>query len=207
MGILTPTPQLTILEWLAVKIPAHPLLRGAMVVLMVLAIALFINKPAVADESLEYGVKAAFLSKFGSYVEWPATAFSSPTSPLNLCLAGNVDQFGPTLEKVIGGENINGRGVVVRRIKTVERNAGCHILYIGTSESQRSAQIVETVRGNNVLTVSDGGSNGIIDFVITNNRVRFNIDDEAAAQNGLVISSRLLSLALNVKRRASKGEQ
>lgn len=190
----------------AVKIPAHSLLRGTLVVLMALAIML-INKHAVADESLEYGVKAAFLSKFGSYVEWPATAFISPTSPFNLCLTENANQFGSTLEKVIGGESINGRGVVIRRIKTVERNAGCHILYIGASDSQRAAQIIESVRGNNVLTVGDGGSNGIIDFVITNNRVRFNIDDEAAAQNGLVISSRLLSLALNVKRRNSKGDQ
>ena len=189
------------------KIPAHSLLRGTLVVLIALAIIFLLNKPAVADESLEYGVKAAFLSKFGSYVEWPATAFISPTSPFNLCLTGSADQFSSTLEKVIGGESINGRGVVIRRIKTVERNAGCHILYVGATESERSAQIIESVRGNNVLTVGDGGSNGIIDFVITNNRVRFNIDDEAAAQNGLVISSRLLSLALNVKRRNSKGDQ
>lgn len=182
-------------------------LRTILPILAALSIGLVPGGVAVADESLEYGVKAAFLSKFGSYVEWPATAFISPTSPFNLCLTENADQFGPTLEKVIGGETINGRGVVIRRIKTVERNAGCHILYIGASDSQRAEQIIESVRGNNVLTVGDGGSNGIIDFVITNNRVRFNIDDEAAAQNGLVISSRLLSLALNVKRRNSKEGQ
>jgi hypothetical protein len=181
-------------------------LRIVLIILAALGLGVMPGGVAVADESLEYGVKAAFLTKFGSYVEWPATAFASPTSPFNLCLTGGADQFGSTLEKVVSGESINGRGVVIRRIKTVEQNAGCHILYIGASESQRSTQIIESVRGNNVLTVGDGGSNGIIDFVITNNRVRFNIDDEAAAQNGLVISSRLLSLALNVKRRSSKGE-
>lgn len=180
-------------------------LRTVMI-LAALSIGVMAGGVAIADESLEYGVKAAFLTKFGSYVEWPETAFASPTSPFNLCLTGSADQFGSTLEKVLSGESINGRGVVIRRINTVERNAGCHILYIGASESQRAAQIIESVRGNNVLTVGDGGSNGIIDFVVTNNRVRFNIDDEAAAQNGLVISSRLLSLALNVKRRSSKGE-
>ncbi len=191
----------------AAYLTAHRFSPRTLAVIMALAIMLLVNKRAVADESVEYGVKAAFLSKFGSYVEWPATAFISPTSPFNLCLTGSADQFGSTLEKVIGGESINGRSVVIRQIKTVERNAGCHILYIGASESQRAAQIIESVRGNNVLTVSDSGSNGIIDFVITNNRVRFNIDDEAAAQNGLVVSSRLLSLALNVKRRNSKGDQ
>jgi hypothetical protein len=58
-----------------------------------------------------------------------------------------------------------------------------------------------------VLTVTDsgaGGGAGIIDFVVRDNRVRFDINDEAAAQNGLVISSKLLNLALNVKPRRSK---
>ncbi|HSI38636.1 MAG TPA: YfiR family protein [Methylotenera sp.] len=182
--------------------------RHAIAVLMVLGLVLLPAKAAMADDSLEYGVKAAFLYKFSFYVEWPAAAFTSPTSPINLCIAGGGDPFGPALEKVAGGESVNGRSVVVRRIKTVERDAGCHILYIGASEAQRSAQIMETVRGSNVLTVSDtggAGETGIIDFVIVNNRVRFNIDDEAAAQNGLVISSKLMSLALNVKRRTTQG--
>lgn len=157
----------------------------------------------------EYALKAAFLYKFGLFVEWPSSAFSSPTSPFNLCVAEE-DPFGKSLDKAVAGERINGRNVVIRRLKTVGRDSGCHILYIGGSDAQRGAQIIEAVRGSGVLTVSDvrGSTSGagIIDFVIKNNRVRFDIDDEAAAQNGLVISSKLLSLALNVKRRASSKE-
>lgn len=187
---------------------AYIRLRTALGVLTLLCSLFIPNGVAVADESLEYGVKAAFLYKFSFYVEWPAAAFTSPTSPINLCIAGGGDPFGPALEKVASGDSVNGRSVVVRRIKTVEPDAGCHILYVGASEAQRSDQIMETVHGSNVLTVSDAGgagATGIIDFVIVNNRVRFNIDDEAAAQNGLVISSKLMSLALNVKRRTTQG--
>ena len=165
---------------------------------------------ATAHAQVEvYALKAALLSKFGLYVEWPSSAFSSPTSPFNLCIAGE-DPFGKSLDKVVAGERINDRNVVSRRLKTVGRNSGCHILYIGGSDEQRGEQIIEAVRGGSVLTVSDAGGSttaaGIIDFVIKDNRVRFDIDDEAAAQNGLVISSKLLSLALNVKRRASSKE-
>lgn len=155
----------------------------------------------------EYALKAAFLSKFGLYVEWPSSAFSSPTSPFNLCVAGD-DPFGKLLDKAVAGERINGRNVVIRRLKTVGRDSGCHLLYIGGSDAQSGVQIIEAVRGSSVLTVSGvrgyGSGAGIIDFVISDNRVRFDIDDEAAAQNGLVISSKLMSLALNVKRRTSK---
>lgn len=160
---------------------------------------------AQADENV---VKAALLSKFGLYVEWPSSTFAAPASPVNLCVAGD-DPFGETLDKVVAGARIEGRNVVIRRLKTVRRDSGCHILYIGSSDAQRGAQIIDAVRGSSVLTVSDAGSRpgaGIIDFVVNENRVRFDIDEAAAAENGLVISSKLMSLAVNVKRRAPSKE-
>jgi hypothetical protein len=163
---------------------------------------------ATADESLERSVEAAFLYKFGHYVEWPESAFASPTSPFNLCIVGD-DPFGSTLDKVVEGESINGRSIVIRRLKKLAKDSGCHILYLGNSETQDADQIMEDIRDSNILTVSDtdnsgAGGTGIIAFVIANNHVRFNIDDEAAAQNKLVISSKLLDVALNVKQRKTK---
>jgi hypothetical protein len=167
---------------------------------------------ATADESLEHSVEAAFLYKFGHFVEWPESAFASPASPFNLCIVGD-DPFGPTLDKVVEGELIDGHSIVIHRLKKMEKDSGCHILYLGNSDAQSAARIIADVRGNNILTVSStdesgsdesGSSAGIIDFVIANNHVRFNIDDEAAAQNKLVISSKLLDVALNVKQRKAK---
>ena len=112
------------------------------------------------------------------------------------------------LDKAVSDQKIDGRAIVIRRLKTVTRDAGCHILYLGDPKMPRSAQVFEAVRGSNVLTVSDdrvpGTTAGIVHFVIKDNRVRFNIDDEAAAQNGLAISSKLMSLALDVKRKAPR---
>ena len=156
---------------------------------------------AIADESLEEGIKAAYLYKFSSYVDWPSTAFTSPTSPFTLCLLGSNDQFNATLKKIVREESVNGHKIVVNEIRTPEKEAGCHILYIGTTESQDLSTIIDNMRGSNVLTVSDNADQGIIGFTIINNRLRFNIDAAAAAENGLVISSRLLRLAVNVKRR------
>lgn len=184
--------------------------RADLAALAFICIVLIPGAIATAHAEVEeYALKAASLSKFGRYVEWPDSAFSSPTGSFNLCVAGE-DPFGEFLDKAVAGERINGHGIVIRRLKTVGRDSGCHILYIGGSDAQRGVQIIEAVRGSSVLTVSDtrghGSSAGIINFVIKDNRVRFEIDDEAAAQNELVISSKLLSLALNVKRRASKQE-
>lgn len=160
--------------------------------------------PTLAQDSLEYPVKAAFLVRFGDYVEWPAAAFASPTAPLQLCIVGD-DPFGPILEKVAAGQPSRGRSVEVKRLRAPRADSGCHIAFIARSESARMAQVLDGLRGAPVLTVTDQKSPpvGIINFTIKEERVRFDIDDEAAMQSGLAISSKLLALALNV--RATRG--
>jgi hypothetical protein len=159
---------------------------------------------AAENEPLEFVVKAAYLAKFGLYVEWPNTAFSSASSAFNLCVVGE-DPFGAALDKAAANQRIGNRAIVVRRLKTVERDSGCHVLYISSADRRSIRQVVETVHGSNVLVVSDAASQAavgsIINFIIKDNRVRFDIDEEAAAKNGLTISSKLLGLALNVKRK------
>jgi hypothetical protein len=158
----------------------------------------------IAAESLEYAVKAAYLSKFALYVEWPTAAFSSPNSAVDLCVAGE-DPFGAMLEKAAKGQFIGGRTIVVRRLQAIAPDSGCHILYIRGVDTQLVRQIIEGLRGRGVLTVTDAHGpeaiGGIINFVMKDNRVRFEIDNEAAVQNGFNISSQLLKLALNVKSR------
>ena len=159
------------------------------------------HQMAAADEpSLEVAVKAAFLAKFGAYVDWPSTAFDGPSAPLTVCVAGN-DPFGPALDKAIAGQHVGDRAIAVKRLKTVTPHAGCQILYLGANDAQTLAQSLDAVRGDSVLTVTDGAKGdavGVIDFVLNDNRVRFDIDDRAASANGLQISSKLLSLALSV---------
>jgi hypothetical protein len=153
---------------------------------------------------LEYQVKAAYLSKFGIFVDWPKSAFDSPQSPLVLCVAG-ADPFGDALDKIAQGQRIANRGITVKRLKAVARDSGCDILYAGGSDEQSIDQALNAVDGAGVLTVTDSVPDshaaGIVEFVVQDNRVRFNIDEAAAAKNGLTISSHLLSLALNVRPR------
>lgn len=162
---------------------------------------------AAEGDSLEYTVKAAYLTKFGIYVEWPEAVFAAPGNPINLCVIGE-DPFGSMLDTAAAAQRIDNRAIAVRRLKAVARDSACHVLYIGASEAARVTQIVELLRGTPVLTVSDtrGNANAgpVISFVLKDNRVRFTIDEEAAAQNGLNISSKLLGLALSVKPKSAR---
>jgi len=178
---------------------------AGLAVAVIAAMGLMAFAPGASDSSmLEYQVKAAYLSKFGIFIDWPKTTFDTPQSPVVLCLVG-ADPFGDTLDKIVQGQHIGNRPVVIRRLKAVARDSGCTILYAGGSDEQSVDQALAAVNGLGVLTVTDSVPDshapGIVEFVVQDNRVRFNIDDQAAAKNGITISSHLLSLALNVRPR------
>jgi hypothetical protein len=166
--------------------------------------ALLVSAAAGAlAQSLEYPVKAAFLYKFGPFVEWPAVAFDGPAAPFFLCVAGD-DPFGPILDQAVAGQHVGRHPVTVRRLPKAEHGGPvCHVLYAAGSKTQPPAQMLTAVQGEPVLTVTDDshgdGSHGMISFVLQNSRVRFDIDARAAQQSGLAISSKLLSLAVNVR--------
>ncbi len=91
-------------------------------------------------------------------------------------------------------------------MRAVTQTSECHIVYAGGSAVQPVYAILDTVRGLPVLTVTShapASEAGIVNFVVVEGRVRFEIDDDAAAQNGLAISSKLLSLALRVRPRGA----
>jgi hypothetical protein len=157
------------------------------------------------DLYLEKAVKAAYLYKFGGFVEWPAGAFPSPTSAFQLCVVGD-DPFGPLLDRAVQGQQIKGRSITLRRLPVAERDAPCHIMFVSGSDAQSVPDGLAAVRGMPILTITDAArdadAKGIIHFVIRDNRVRFEIDDRTAAESGLSISSKVLSLAVAVRPRS-----
>jgi YfiR/HmsC-like len=157
--------------------------------------------PALAQASEEL-VKATFVFRFTSFVTWPSSAFADPQAPIVLCVIGS-DPFVRTLRGVIVGQRVNDRPFEVRRLEDATSAAQCHVLYV---VGDRADDTLRAVRESPVLTITDGAlggsARGIMHFVIVDDRVRFHIDDASAAEGGLFMSSRLLSLAVSVRRRA-----
>jgi hypothetical protein len=166
-----------------------------------LVLALAAGVVAAQGAQLETAIKATYLYKFEGYVAWPNGTFSSPSSPISLCVVGD-DPFGAVLDQAVSHQPAGERPVTVRRISAASESSGCQIMFLsGSPESVTEA--LHAVHGAPILTVTDeedGDSPaGMINFIVKDNRVRFEIDDGAASQSGLAISSDLLKLALSVK--------
>lgn len=158
--------------------------------------------PAMAQASsaasLEYSVKANYLIRFAAFVEWPSRVFAHAQSPIVICVAGR-DPFGTALDRAARGRTAYGRPLTVRRLAASEAVVGCHILYVGQGAENLPAAAAEEP---GLLVVTDAATaptRGAIHFVLSDTRVRFHIDQQAAMRSGLAISSRLLNLALSVR--------
>lgn len=155
-------------------------------------------QPLSAQSNLEYSVKANYLVRFAAFVDWPAGAFANPQSPVVICVIGR-DPFGQVLDRAAASQTAYGRSLSVRRPTTLEAAAACHIYYV----SQGGAAIATALEGRpGQLSVTDAvvaPRRGMIHFVVSDARVRFHVDQGAAARARLSLSSRLLNLALSVQ--------
>lgn len=156
--------------------------------------------PAMAQgTALELAVKATYLYKIAAFITWPPTAPLPPS--FNICILGN-DPFGPVLDQAIQGQTVDGRPVAAIRLRALPDPMACQMIYISDLRVQPAA-VLAALRGKPVVTVTDGATDpsarGIINFIIADNRVRFEIDNGAAMQSHLTISSKLLSLAVRVR--------
>lgn len=143
-------------------------------------------------------VEAAYLSKLPPFVKWPRSAFESPAGPLNICVVG-ADPFGAALDRMVSGQRVGRHPIAVKRLSRFEKNDGCHVLWLGALKGQELADALAAARGAPVLTVTDGAgdqpSRAMVDFDSRAARVSIAVDSAAAQSSGLVVSSKLLSLA------------
>lgn len=167
-----------------------------------MALAMAAAGPAVARAAEpvpapEYQVKAVFLFNFAQFVDWPATAFADAQAPLVIGVLGD-DPFGPYLDKLVQSEKVGGRPLLVRRFQRLEDAAACHILFVarGAAPAER---VAAALHGHSVLTVGDMDNfarlGGMVRFVTENGKIRLRINVDAAKEEGLVVSSKLLRWA------------
>jgi hypothetical protein len=150
----------------------------------------------------EYEVKAAFLAKFASFVEWPEGSGAAGGSRRCIAVVGQ-DPFGAVLDEVVKGK------FAIRRFRPGQEPSGCQIVFVSASEGKRLAPLLEHLRRSATLTVGDMPAfceqGGMINLALTNDHVSLEINPEAAGQARLQLSSKLLSLARIVRQAGQAG--
>ncbi|HEV7577632.1 MAG TPA: YfiR family protein [Caldimonas sp.] len=159
-------------------------------------------QPAVAAEAgpAESQIKAAFICKFGNYVEWPTGRKSADAAFVIGALTGSAGV--EELTRAAVGRTVNGRPIVVRQLGPRDAIDDVAILYVARSHPAPLAETLAAARRRPILTITEADDalavGGIVNFVVVDDRVRFDIALPAAEQGNLKISGRLLALARKV---------
>jgi hypothetical protein len=157
------------------------------------------------SNDVENQVKATYLYKFATYVEWPTTE-AAPNVPFTIGVIGS-DEIAADLKNLVNGHLINNRAVEVVPLKPNAPNAAAptvQILFVGKQGSAAAQKsILKAVQSQPVLTVTetpDGLEDGsIINLLNDDNHVRFEVSLTQAERSGLKISARLLKVAKKVE--------
>jgi hypothetical protein len=175
--------------------------RAPALAILLLLVTACNAKLAIAQSSgpSQFDVQAVYLFDFAKFVRWPA---GSETGPIVLCVAAE-SSYTANLKKIIAGERIDNRALVVQPVQRPADEAGCHILFIGAAAKDRLDSLLTATAGHSTLTVSDVPGfldhGGMINFLVIDNRVRFSIDLRPVQRSGISLSSELLKVAVRVK--------
>ena len=165
----------------------------------------------------EYDVKAAFLYNFIKFTDWPE---GKPAKP-NMIIIGILgqDQFGNSFD-TIKNKTIDNKMLVIKQFgkfadlcKDTNNTANscpnledlkkCHLLFICKSETPQLIQILEAISAGSVLTAGECDkfldAGGMINFILRENKVAFEINTAAAKDAKIQINSRVLRLAKRIK--------
>ena len=162
-----------------------------------------------SNESSEYLIKAGFIYNFAQLVQWPTGAFAQADSPIVIGIFGT-DPFGGIIDRVVENKKLGERSLIVKRLKRGASVKDCNILFVSASETPHLDEIIQSTKGMPILTIGETPGfavrGGIINLTLEGNKVRFEINIDAAKQANLSISSRLLALARIVPGQATAAD-
>lgn len=154
---------------------------------------------AVASETQEAQVEAAFIYQFTNYVEWPDTdKNSNPDKPFVISILGE-SPVEPGLVEIAKRKTVNGHKIEIRKIETPSRISECRIIFAKVDEEETLKEIIKRAEAHHVLVITRGEGlleqGAMINFVVEDEKLRFEINRSTIEKAGLHVSSQLLKLA------------
>ena len=161
-------------------------------------------RPSPSGQATDAQAKAAWILNFARFVEWPSNAFTSSQSPILVGVLGK-DPITQDLQATLERQLIHGRRFLVRPVATDPELRACQILFVSSTERRRLRELPDRIRGACVLTVGDTDDfldhGGVINFVLREKSVRFEINITTAQAAGIKLDANLLRVALAVRGR------
>lgn len=157
-------------------------------------------KPMDGSTDVNSKFKAIYLYSFATkYVEWPAKYKEGDF------IFGILGESGltPELEKVVSAKKVGLQTAIVKTFDSPEKLDFCHILYVSPENSDKMGKVLAKLKGKNTLIITERSGlakeGAAINFVVIDNKVKFELNESNVAKYGLNLNSGLAPLAIVVK--------
>ena len=171
-------------------------LKGNASCIAIILTLLFCPLLPSAEESVEHQVKAAFIHKFIKFTKWPKAAFSSDISPILIGVYGESPIWSGL--KNLENKTVMGRRLKIFKVHESDLKKKYHIIFVSKAKTDEADSLLNKNNKSGMMTIgeSDGFAEkgGMINFVIVEGKLRFEINIAAIERSGLKLSSKLLRL-------------
>jgi hypothetical protein len=155
----------------------------------------------IQSEVEEYEAKAAFMYNFTKFVEWDNSL--NNTSTFNIGILGDSPIVGP-LNELAANKKINNKKINILKYHDASDIKTCHMLFIPENTSPENIKkFLQAPSVKNALIISEQKGDldlgSAINFLIVNNKIKFEVNLNSLNRSNIKASSQLLKLALNIK--------
>lgn len=143
----------------------------------------------------DYKFHSIYVYNFTKYIEWPQNA-----GAFRIAILGSDATVLDSFQKMAETKQVSGNKIEVEQARNINNLMDCNILFVPESESYAASKAIEKCKGKNTLVITE--KNGLIDngscinFVLVDNRLKFEISRSAIESAGLKVSSQLLQMGI-----------
>ncbi|PZR32059.1 MAG: DUF4154 domain-containing protein [Azospira oryzae] len=164
---------------------------------LVAAVLMMVSGATFAqDERPMHEVYSMMVFNFIKYVQWPD---HDKSGEFVIGVVGNNDIYN-TLTTWYGGKAKGTKTYVVKKFNSAAEIGECHLVFIDKSKSGEFENVKNKVNGKGTLVVTDKGGLGekgsCINFKTVNDKLRFELNQQAIEASNLKVSGALSSMAI-----------
>jgi hypothetical protein len=149
-------------------------------------------------EAEESNLKAAFIYNFTRFIEW------EPAAIANEFIIGVVgtSAIDNPLEEISKTRTVNTKKIIIKHFEKIEDIDKCNILFIPKNVKTPLEEFLAKIENKDVLLITEkqgyASKGASINFVIIDNKLKFEANQKAINSAGLKVSAQLLKLAIIV---------
>lgn len=160
----------------------------------------WVRMPVQDPNSSLSRVKASFIYNFTKYIDWP-DKYKEGNFVIGIL---GTSSFYNDLTTLLSTKTVGSQTFEIKSFTTIESVAGtCHILFVPAENSAMLPEILKKIKGKSTLVITEkpglAKQGAAINFVVENNKQRFELNKTNIQKYGLTVSTNLMALAIQVE--------